>query len=69
MAITTTKVKRVFRYEGTEFPDPLPGQPKGKCLDVLTVSYPQLNNAALDGPFFQDGKEVYQLKVAAGTKG
>lgn len=67
--ITTSQVTRVFKYDGTELPDPLPGQSPTKSLAVLRASYPQFVNATVDGPFFESGKEVWQIKVAAGTKG
>lgn len=69
MAVTIAKIKRVFRYEGTELPDPAPGSKPDKCLELLAVSYPALNNAALDGPSFEGGKEIWQVKVEAGKKG
>ena len=69
MALTTSRVTRVFRFQGTDLPDPLPGQPAEKCIEVLAVSYPALNNADMEGPALEGGKQVYTLKVAAGTKG
>lgn len=69
MAVTTKQLKRVFRYEGTEIPDPAPAMPADDVLQILSASYPQLNNAALEGPSIENGKQVYVVKVATGTKG
>lgn len=69
MAATIKAVPRVFKYEGTEIPDPLPNATPQRCLQILRTSYPAFANAAVDGPFHEAGKQVYQIKVAAGTKG
>lgn len=69
MSVTTKRLVRVFKFDGTEYPDPSPGASKDKSLELLAIANPKLNNAALDGPFFEAGKEVWQIKVAAGTKG
>lgn len=67
--ITSQEITRIFRHQGTDYPDPLPGQPAEKCLEVLAVSNPKLNNARLEGPELENGQHVYTLKVAVGTKG
>lgn len=69
MALTTKKLTRVFRYNGAEIPDPTPGTSTKATLDVLAVSYPEFANAILEGPSIESGKQVYTIKVAAGTKG
>lgn len=69
MPITTKKLTRVFRYNGTEIPDPTPDLKPQATLDVLAVSYPQFANAMIEGPAIEDGKQVFTVKVAAGTKG
>jgi PRTRC genetic system protein C len=67
--ITTSKVARVFTYQGTEYPDPVPTLAAEKALEILSVSNPKFTNAALDGPVYEGGKAVYQIKVGVGTKG
>ena len=69
MAISIKAAPRVFKFGATEIPDPLPTATADRCLEVLRTQYPTFLNAALDGPFFEGGKQVYQIKVAAGTKG
>lgn len=69
MAVTTKPLVRVFKYEGTEYPDPTPGRPAEESLATLALSNAAFNNAALDGPFFKEGKQVFEIKVEEGTKG
>jgi PRTRC genetic system protein C len=69
MPAIITSVPRVFRYQGTEMPDPLPNATTERCLAVLRTSYPQFANATVDGPLYEGGKQVWQIKVAVGTKG
>ena len=69
MSITSKSVRRVFKHDATEIIDPAPGQTPAAALKILALSYPRFNNAAVDGPRFEDGKEVWQIKVATGTKG
>jgi len=67
--VTIKSSVRVFRHGATEIADPLPTATPERCLEVLRTSYPVFANAAIDGPFHESGKQVYQIKVAAGTKG
>jgi PRTRC genetic system protein C len=67
--ITTTTITRVFTYKGTEYPDPVPSLSVEKALEILSVSNPAFTNAALDGPSYENGKAVFQIKVGVGTKG
>jgi PRTRC genetic system protein C len=67
--LTVSKLKRVFVFSGTELPDPLPGQPVERCLEVLALSYPHLNNATVDTAKVEGGKQVYEIKTSYGTKG
>lgn len=69
MAITTNTPKRIFRYEGTEIPDPAPSATPAEALKMLAHSYPQFNNATLDRPSFSNGAEVYTIKTEVGVKG
>jgi PRTRC genetic system protein C len=67
--LTVSKLKRVFVFSGTEVPDPLPGQSPEKCLEVLALSYPHLNNATVESARTEGGKQVYEIKTSYGTKG
>lgn len=67
--VQVTELKRVFVFQGTEFPDPAPGQPPAKCLEILAVSVPKLNNAAVETPVVEGDKEVFRIKEQYGAKG
>ena len=69
MALTTKRLARVFVHGATEYPDPSPSSKPAQCLQMLAINSPALNNAALDGPTYEGGKEVYRVKVSAWTKG
>ncbi len=69
MSITSQKLPRVFRYNGTEIPDPTPDLQPEAALDVLAVSYPQFANAHINGPSIEGNKLVFVVKVNVGTNG
>ena len=69
MAITTKRVSRVFKHGATEYPDPSPTSKAEQCLAMLATGTPAVNNAVLDGPTMDAGRQSYQIKIAAGTKG
>lgn len=69
MAITTKRVARVFKHGATEYPDPSPTSKAEQCLAMLATGNPAFNNAILDGPTMDAGRQIYQIKIAAGTKG
>lgn len=63
------RLPRIFKYGATEIPDPAPSENPERVLEILSVSYPQITNAALEGPKFEGGKMVFTVKVEAGEKG
>lgn len=69
MSASIKSTPRVFKYGATELADPLPGATAERCLEVLRHGYPVFANALVHGPSFEGGKEVWQIKVSAGTKG
>lgn len=69
MAAASKSMPRVFKHGATEIIDPAPGHKPEAALKILALSYPRFNNAAVDGPRFENGKEVWQIKIATGTKG
>lgn len=69
MALKATKLPRVFRHNGADIPDPTPDLKPEATLEVLAVNYPQFANAILEGPSIESGKQVFTVKVSAGTKG
>lgn len=69
MPVTTTELKRVFRYKGEDLIDPAPSESPEKALEILSISKPELNNAVVEPPESEDGKLVYPVKKSIGTKG
>jgi PRTRC genetic system protein C len=69
MPIKSKALVRVFKQDATVIADPAPHSSPQDALKVLAITYPRFNNAAVDGPFFDGGKEVWQIKIATGTKG
>jgi len=67
--VKISEIKRVFRFQGTEYADPSPGQAPQKCLEILSVAVPKLNNAACETPVVENGKEVINIKEQYGAKG
>ena len=65
-----TTVKRVFRYNGSDMPDPNPNASVHEVKDILATSgMAELQNASVHGPSYEEGKEIYTLKVSTGHKG
>jgi PRTRC genetic system protein C len=61
---------REFHFNGTVLGDPDPGMKPDEVRKVYAASgYPTLTNATVTGPEFKNGKEIYNLKAAVGTKG
>lgn len=69
MALKISAAPRVFKFGATEYPDPMPDATPERCREILAAHNAQFVNASIDGPFRENGKQVYQIKVAAGTKG
>ena len=69
MAITTKKLTRIFRYQATDIPDPTPDLKPEATLEILAVNYPQFANPFIEGPAIEGDKQVFTVKVSAGTKG
>lgn len=70
MSTTVTKIKRVFRYNGTDLPDPgVAISPQDVCGVFAASGYAELQSATANGPTYEDGKEVYVLKTHSETKG
>jgi PRTRC genetic system protein C len=67
--LTVKRLPRVFKYQGTEMPDPSPTATPEQALKLLATSYPQLTNASVESPVVEGGKLVCNIKVAVGTKG
>jgi PRTRC genetic system protein C len=63
------QTERVFRYSGgLVLPDPDPSLGIEAVRQVYASSYPEIITAAVSGPEFADGKQVFTFKTAVGTK-
>ena len=63
------QTERVFRYSrGLVLPDPDPSLGIEAVRQVYSSSYPEIITAAVSGPEFADGKQVFTFKTAVGTK-
>lgn len=62
-------VRRVFRYNGMNIPDPNPEGSEEEVRRMLVHTYPSIATAKIDGPDLEDGNEVYTFKTHVGTNG
>lgn len=69
MAIQTQQLERAFRYNSVDLPDPGPQFNPEQVRDFFAPTYPEILNAAIEGPDEKDGKLVYTFRRAVGTKG
>lgn len=64
-----TKLPRVFRYNSVELEDPGAEHDPVDVRNLYAATYPEILNAAIEGPEEKDGKHVYTFRKAVGTKG
>lgn len=69
MTIQTQQLERAFRYNSVDLPDPGPQYTPEQVRDFFAPTYPEILNAAIEGPEEKDGKLVYTFRRAVGTKG
>ncbi|HVT38540.1 MAG TPA: PRTRC system protein C [Gemmatimonadaceae bacterium] len=68
--ISAKAVQRVFIVNGIRHPDPAPERTVEQVADLLSVTYPELVSAAVDGPTVgDDGAMEYRFERSVGTKG
>ena len=60
---------RKFKYNGMELADPDPKMTPDKVRDLLSVSYPDLATATVEGPAKEGDDQVFTFKRAVGAKG
>lgn len=68
-AITVTPILRKFKLGMQLLDDPTPGADVDTAIRVLSVTYPEINNASMSQPEIEDGHQVYSFTKAIGTKG
>jgi PRTRC genetic system protein C len=61
--------KRIFVYEGREFPDPNPAWTPEEVRQNMVSFYVELANAETEKTKNEDGDEVYTFKSRVGRKG
>jgi len=69
MALQTQTLKRAFRYNSVSLPDPGPQYTLEQVRDLFAATYPEIVNAAIEGPEEKNGELVYTFRRAVGTKG
>jgi PRTRC genetic system protein C len=69
MAAIVKDVPRVFRLNGVQVPDLAPTLAPEEVVKLLATQYPDAATATLTGPTIEDGKQVYTLNRAVGSKG
>lgn len=67
--ITVKALPRQFTYSGVALPDPGAHLSLEQVRDVYSAAYPEITNAAIDGPEERGGHLVYTIRRAAGAKG
>lgn len=69
MAMVTTELVRVFKYNSVDLPDPGPDLSAEDVRELYSATYPEILNATIEGPEQSGGQLVYTFKRAVGTKG
>lgn len=69
MALQTAELPRVFRYNSVDLQDPGLQYTAEAVRELYSATYPEIVNAAIEGPEEKDGKLVYTFRRAVGRKG
>ncbi|MHA2040013.1 MAG: PRTRC system protein C [Promethearchaeota archaeon] len=69
MALESSKLERVFKYEDTVLPDPDPNMAPKEVMNFYSGQYPELTTASIDGPKIENDQTVYTFGKSVGTKG
>jgi PRTRC genetic system protein C len=69
MTLETRSLERTFRYNSVDLTDPGAQYSAEEVRDLYTATYPELANAAIEGPEQKEGKLVYTFRRPVGTKG
>ena len=67
--ITAEAMTRHFQYGEIELPDPNPSLSPSEVRDFYSATYPELNNAHVEGPTVKGARQVFTLEVSYGSKG
>ena len=69
MALTVTKMTRVFQFNGIRLPDPNPEMNVDNVKALYSAQYPELTTAVVNGPEAVGDKLRYTFDRAIGSKG
>ena len=69
MALTVTKMSRVFQFQGIRLPDPNPEMSVEEVKALYAAQYPELATAVVNGPETAGDKMRYTFERAIGSKG
>jgi PRTRC genetic system protein C len=69
MALTVTKMTRVFQFQGIRLPDPNPEMSVEEVKALYAAQYPELATAVVNGPEAVGDKMRYMFERAIGSKG
>lgn len=69
MALQTQQLERTFRYNSVDLIDPGAQYTPEQVRDFYAPTYPEILNAAIEGPDEKEGKLRYTFRRAVGTKG
>lgn len=67
------KLQREFIHEKGQqkitLPDPNPDMSADQVLAFYSGTYPELNNATVNGPVYRNDRQVFTFRSTVGTKG
>ena len=69
MALTVTKMTRVFQFQGIRLPDPNPEMSVEEVKALYAAQYPELATVVVNGPEASGDKMRYTFERAIGSKG
>lgn len=68
-----TRLTREFIHEKGQqkisLADPNPDMTADQVLAFYSATYPELNNATVNGPTYRGDKQVFTFRTTVGTKG
>jgi PRTRC genetic system protein C len=65
----TKILKRVFKFKNDELPDPNVDLTPDKVKEFYANQYPELINATMGTPQYEEDKVIYPMETNLGTKG
>jgi PRTRC genetic system protein C len=69
MALTVTKMTRIFQFQGIRLPDPNPEMSVEAVKALYAAQYPELATAVVNGPEASGDKMRYTFERAIASKG